>query len=34
MVPAFEEKAEISRYSEDMGLPYEFIRFSRYLIGD
>ena len=29
-----EEKAEISRYSEDMGLPYEFIRFSRYLIGD
>lgn len=24
-----EEKAEIRKYSEDMGLPYEFIRFSR-----
>ena len=23
------EKEEIRRYSEDMGLPYEFIRFSR-----
>ena len=23
------EKAEIRKYSEDMGLPYEFIRFSR-----
>ena len=25
-----EEKTEISRYSEDMGLPYEFIKFSGY----
>ena len=24
-----DEKSEIRRYSEDMGLPYEFIRFSR-----
>ena len=24
-----EEKAEIRKYSEDIGLPYEFIRFSR-----
>lgn len=24
-----DEKAEIRRYSEEMGLPYEFIRFSR-----
>ena len=24
-----EEKDEIRKYSEDMGLPYEFIRFSR-----
>ncbi len=24
-----EEKNEIRRYSEDMGLPYEFIRFSK-----
>lgn len=23
------EKSEVKRYSEDMGLPYEFIRFSR-----
>ena len=29
-----EEKAEIRKYSEDMGLPYEFIRFSRYTSGD
>ena len=26
-----EEKAEIRRYSEDIGLPYEFIKFSRFL---
>lgn len=25
-----EEKTEISRYSEDMGPPYEFIKFSGY----
>ncbi len=25
-----EEKEEIKRYSEDMGLPYEFIKFSRF----
>ncbi len=24
-----DEKAEIRKYSEDMGLPYEFIRFSK-----
>ena len=24
-----DEKAEIRKYSEDMGLPYEFIKFSR-----
>lgn len=24
-----DERAEIRKYSEDMGLPYEFIRFSR-----
>lgn len=27
-----EERAEIRRYSEDMGLPYEFIRFSKYTV--
>lgn len=25
-----DEKAEIRKYSEDMGLPYEFIKFSVY----
>ena len=28
-----EEKAEIRKYSEDMGLPYEFIKFSRSTAG-